>query len=122
MQNQAGFSNPFGAPQNPNMNQGYTGFQSFVPPPNSQIDPKASLHKSKIEPSTEKNPQKRKFKGKYELEATIPVKYNTVDYFMLVENVRINNETALRDMKRGKSSDILQEIMDSLEFLSYVQK
>ena len=41
---------------------------------------------------------------------------------MLVENVRINNETALRDMKRGKSSDILQEIMDSLEFLSYVQK
>ena len=122
MQNQAGFSNPFGEPQNQNMNQGYTGFQSFVPPSNPQVNPKASLHKSKIEPSTGNDPQKRKFKGKYELEATIPLKYNTVDYFMLVENVRINNENALREMKRGKSSDILQQILDSLEFLSYVQK
>ena len=126
-QNHAGFSNPFGEPQNPNMNQGYNGFQPFIPPstgpnPQSQINPKASIHKSKIEASTEKDPQKRKFKGKYELDATIPVKYNTVDYFMLVENVRINNETALREIKRGKSSDILEKILDSLEFLSYVQK
>ncbi len=41
---------------------------------------------------------------------------------MLVENVRINNEAALRDLKRGKASDILDQVLDSLEFLSYIQK
>ena len=138
MQNHhGGYSNPFGVSQNQNMNQGYTGFQSFVPnqqqqpytqPPQAQqqnpnmIKPKQSIHQSKIVPSNDKNPQKRLFKGKYELNCTIPVKYNTVDYFMLVENVRINNEVALREMKRGKASDILNQVLDSLEFLSYVQK
>ena len=91
-------------------------------PYQSVNQPKQSIRQSKIAASTDKNPQKRKFKGKYELECTIPVKYNTVDYFMLVENVRINNENALREMKRGKASDILNQVMDSLEFLSYVHK
>ena len=77
--------------------------------------------KSKVFPS-KTDPNKRLFKGKYELDATIPVKYNTVDYFMLVENVRINNEVALREMKRGKASDILNMVLDSLEFLSYIHK
>ena len=138
MQNHhGGYSNPFGVSQNQNMNQGYTGFQSFIPnqqqqpytqPPQAQQQnpnmskPKQSIHQSKIVPSNDKNPQKRLFKGKYELNCTIPVKYNTVDYFMLVENVRINNEVALREMKRGKASDILNQVLDSLEFLSYVQK
>ena len=136
MQNHhAGYSNPFGASQNPNMNQGYTGFQSFVPNQQPQTQqpqvpqynqninsPKQSIHQSKIAASNDRNPQKRLFKGKYELNATIPIKYNTVDYFMLVENVRINNEIALREMKRGKASDILNQVLDSLEFLSYVHK
>ena len=117
MQNHGGFSNPFGSSQNPSISQG-----QFFAPPSTVPNPKTSIHKSKIEASTEKDPQRRKFKGKYELDATIPVKYNTVDYFMLVENVRINNETALREIKRGKSSDILDHILDSLEFLSYVNK
>ena len=56
------------------------------------MNTKQLIHQSKIATSIDKNPQKRLFKGKYELNATIPVKYNTVDYFMLVENVRINNE------------------------------
>ena len=77
--------------------------------------------KSKVFPS-KTGPNKRLFKGKYELDATIPVKYNTVDYFVLVENVRINNEVALREMKRGKASDILNMVLDSLEFLSYIHK
>ena len=77
--------------------------------------------KSKVFPS-KTDPNKRLFKGKYELDATIPVKYNTVDYFVLVENVRINNEVALREMKRGKASDILNMVLDSLEFLSYIHK
>ena len=134
MQNHhGGYSNPFGASQNPNMNQGYTGFQSFVPNQQPQTQqpqvpqynqnmnsPKQSIHQSKIAASNDRNPQKRLFKGKYELNATIPVKYNTVDYFMLVENVRINNEQALRELKRGKASDILEQVLDSLEFLSYI--
>ena len=78
--------------------------------------------KSKVFPSTDKNPQKRMFKGKYELNAKIPIKYNSVDYFMLVENVRINNENALRELKRGKASDILNMVVDSLEFLNYIKK
>ena len=77
--------------------------------------------KSKVFPS-KTDPNKRLFKGKYELDATIPVKYNTVDYFMLVENVRINNENALREFKRGKAQDILDMVLDSLEFLSYIHK
>ena len=122
MQNHNGFSNPFGQSMNPMMNQGYTGYQSFVPPPTSHTQVQSAknplIHQSKI--FQDKNPQKRLFKGKYELNATIPVKYNTVDYFMLVENVRINNETALRELKRGKASDILEQVLDSLEFLSYI--
>ena len=122
MQNHNGFSNPFGQSQNPMMNQGYTGYQSFVPPQTSHTQVHSTknpiIHQSKI--FQDKNPQKRLFKGKYELNASIPVKYNTVDYFMLVENVRINNETALRELKRGKASDILEQVLDSLEFLSYI--
>ena len=138
MQNQyhGGFSNPFGTSQNQFMNQGYTGYQSFVPTQQPQIsqqpqfqqqsqsmpNPKVSIRQSKIAASTDNKPNKRLFKGKYELNATIPVKYNTVDYFMLVENVRINNENALRELKRGKASDILDQVLDSLEFLSYIHK
>ena len=33
-----------------------------------------------------------------------------------------NNEIALREMKRGKASDILNQVLDSLEFLCYVHK
>ena len=81
------------------------------------------VRKSKVFPSNDKkDPQKRMFKGKYELDAKIPIKYNSVDYFMLVENVRINNEAALREFKRGKASDILNMVLDSLEFLSYIHK
>ena len=78
--------------------------------------------KSLVVPSNDGNTKKRTFKGKYELNAVVPVKYNTVDYFMLVENVRINNENALRELKRGKASDILNTVLDSLEFLSYIHK
>ena len=123
-----GFSNPFGASQATNiMNQGgYTGFQSFVPQqPAKPQQPKQHIpgvRTSKIIPSGDRNPNKRTFKGKYELNCAIPVKYNSVDYFMLVENVRINNENALRELKRGKASQILDQILDSLEFLSYIHK
>ena len=128
-----GFSNPFGnsASTSNTFSQGYTGYNSFVKPkpqqnpnihPQQQINKKPGIRKSKIIASMDNNPKKRTFKGKYDLNCFIPVKYNTVDYFMLVENVRINNENALRDMKRGKASDILDKVLDSLEFLSYVHK
>ena len=130
MQNYNGFSNPFGPAIHPSqMPQGYTGYNSFItrdvqPQPQqskTQVISK-DIRKSKIQASTDGNPKKRCFKGKYALNATIPIKYNTVDYFMLVENVRINNENALRELKRGKAKDILNQVSDSLEFLSYVHK
>ena len=103
------YQNQFGGNNNMNYNQTQTGGMN-------------KARKSKVFPSNDRNPQKRTFKGKYELNAVVPVKYNTVDYFMLVENVRINNENALRELKRGKASDILNTVLDSLEFLSYIHK
>ena len=123
-----GFSNPFGNSANSNntFSQGYTGYNSFAVNPQPQQQPqtnqKPGIRKSKIIASKDKDPNKRIFKGKYDLNCKVPVKYNTVEYFMLIENVRINNENALRDMKRGKASDILEKVLDSLEFLSYVHK
>jgi len=146
--NNNGFSNPF-SNNNNNFNQGYNNNYNNPAPqyqqPNSQRQNNQyqnqyggnnnnknynqaqtggmnKARKSKVFPSNDRNPQKRTFKGKYELNAVIPVKFNTVDYFMLVENVRINNENALRELKRGKASDILNTVLDSLEFLSYIHK
>ena len=146
--NNNGFSNPFGNNnynQGNNFNQGNNNMQpqqQYQQPTSQRQNNMAQYQnqfggnnniqnqtggmnkprKSKVFPSSDRNPQKRTFKGKYELKATIPVKYNTVEYFMLVENVRINNEMALRELKRGKASDILNTVLDSLEFLSYIHK
>ena len=78
--------------------------------------------KSLVFPSKDGNKRKRIFKGKYQLTAYVPVKYKTVAYYMLIENVRLNNENALKSLKRSKASDVLNLILDSLEFLSYVHK
>jgi len=157
-QNNAGFSNPFGNQNNynnnmnNNFNQGMYQQppqhqppqhqypqqypqQQYQQPQQNKYNPQPQyqnqqgqggmnkVRKSKVFPSNDKkDPQKRVFKGKYELDAKIPIKYNSVDYFMLVENVRINNEAALREFKRGKASDILNMVLDSLEFLSYIHK
>ena len=157
-QNNAGFSNPFGNQNNynNNMNNNYNqGMyqqppqhqppqhqypqqypqQQYPQPQQNKYNPQPQyqnqqsqggmnkVRKSKVFPSNDKkDPQKRVFKGKYEKNKKIPIKYNSVDYFMLVENVRINNEAALREFKRGKASDILNMVLDSLEFLSYIHK
>ena len=78
--------------------------------------------KSLVCPSKDGNTKKRTFRGKYRLTTYIPVKYNTVPYFMLVENVRINNDNALKALKRGKVENVLNIVLDSLDFLSYVQQ
>ena len=126
------FNNPAPQVQQPNSQRQNNQYQNQFGGNNNNTNisnysqaPIASMNKarkSKVFPSNDRNPQKRTFKGKYELNAVVPVKYNTVDYFMLVENVRINNENALRELKRGKASDILNTVLDSLEFLSYIHK
>ena len=78
--------------------------------------------KSLVFPSQDGNQKKRTFKGKYKLTTYIPVKYNTVPYFMLIENVRINNDNALKALKRGKAENVLNLVLDSLDFLTYVHK
>ena len=78
--------------------------------------------KSLVCPTKDGNTKKRTFKGKYKLTTYIPVKYNTVPYFMLIENVRINNDNAKKELKRGKAANVLDLVLDSLDFLSYVQK
>ena len=145
------FSNPFGNNNNNNNannnnnfnnnNNNYGGYnqqpqqqQYQQPQPQQQYQPPQqqrnnfnnkqmnSARASKVLQSKDKNPNKRCFKGKYELNCAIPVKYQTVDYYMLVENVRLNNENALRNLKRGEAKDILNTVLDSLEFLSYIHK
>jgi hypothetical protein len=106
----------------PNSQPKYQNPNQFNYQPTTGNSGMTKPRKSKVFPSLDKNPRKRRFEGKYELNANIPIKYNTVDYFMLVENVRINNSNALRELKRGKASDILNSVMDSLEFLSYIHK
>ena len=131
--NSNGFSNPFGNNNNMqpqqhhqqpnsarnNQNQYQSQNHNQINTGNTGMN---KARKSKVFPSADRNPQKRTFKGKYELNAVVPIKYNSVDYFMLVENVRINNENALRELKRGKARDILNTVLDSLEFLSYIHK
>ncbi len=78
--------------------------------------------KSLVVPSNDGNTKKRTFKGKYKLTTYIPVKYNTVPYFMLVENVRINNDNAKKALKRDKAANVLNLVLDSLDFLSYIHK
>ena len=41
---------------------------------------------------------------------------------MLIENVRINNDNALKALKRGKAENVLNLVLDSLDFLTYVHK
>ena len=77
---------------------------------------------TEINTNKDGNTKKRTFKGKYRLTTYVPVKYNTVPYFMLVENVRINNDNAKKELKRGKAKDVLNLVLDSLDFLSYVHK
>ena len=77
---------------------------------------------SLVIPSKDGNNRKRTFKGKYRLTTYVPVKYNTVPYFMLIENVRINNDNAKKELKRGKAKNVLDLVLDSLDFLSYVNK
>ena len=112
-----------------NINHNYTANQ--INYQNDQNNYNISTHKNKsisyirksmVYPSKDGNKRKRTFKGKYELTAYVPVKYETVDYYMLVEDVRLNNEKALNSLKRSKAKDILNMVLDSLEFLSYVHK
>ena len=77
---------------------------------------------SLVVPSNDGNTKKRTFRGKYKLTTYIPVKYNTVPYFMLVENVRINNDNAKKALKRDKAENVLNLVLDSLDFLSYIHK
>ena len=112
---------------NVNSNHNYTTNQ--INSQNNQINYNMSIHKNKsinyirksmVYPSKDGDKRKRTFKGKYELTTYVPVKYETVDYYMLVEDVRLNNEKALNSIKRSKAKDILNMVLDSLEFLSYV--
>lgn len=103
-------------------NQPLTKPQNYNPVVYNIKKPNVGSPESKVLPSIDKNPNKRLFNGKYALNCNIPVKYQTVDYYMLVENVRINNDLAKRELKRGKVSDVLNIVKDSLEFLSYIHK
>ena len=91
---------------------------------------KPSMKKVKYEPAgprtqkvvNSKEKGKKDFKTKNPLTLPIPVKYKSVDYYKLVDNIRQNNDIALREFKKNRFDYALNSILDSLEFLSYIDK
>jgi len=62
------------------------------------------------------------FNAKNKLTLEVPVKFKTVDYYKLIDNIKINNETCMREFKKGRNDMALNLVVDSLEFLSYLDK
>ena len=62
------------------------------------------------------------FQTKNPLTLKVPVHYKTVDYFKLIDNIKQNNEIAMREFKKGRIDMTLNLVTDSLEFLSYIDK
>ena len=62
------------------------------------------------------------FQTKNPLTLKVPVHYKTVDYYKLVDNIRQNNDNALREFKKNRYDYALNSVLDSLEFLSYIDK
>jgi hypothetical protein len=95
---------------------------------NPQRNPK-NLKEKKYEPA---GPRKQKvhkknnntfnFDCKNPLTTTVPIRFKTVDYFKLIDNIKQNNETAIREFKKGRIDMTLNLVTDSLEFLSYLDK
>ena len=69
-----------------------------------------------------KNGNNFEFNAKNKLELEVPVKFKTVDYYKLIDNIKINNETCMREFKKGRNDLALNLVVDSLEFLSYLDK
>ena len=73
-----------------------------------------------------KDPKKKVFHFKATtMELPVPLKPKTIDYFKLLDNIKKNNEEALKVFKKGKkgerNKEVLNLIEDSLEFLSYIE-
>ena len=132
-----GYSNPFGNQGNMNNmgNNNMGGFpnQNMNNMQNNQMNKnisKPSMKKVKYEPAgprtqkvvNSKEKGKKDFKTKNPLTLPIPVKYKSVDYYKLVDNIRQNNDIALREFKKNRFDYALNSILDSLEFLSYIDK
>ena len=62
------------------------------------------------------------FNCKNPLTIPVPVQFKTVDYFKLIDNIKQNNEIAMREFKKGRIDMTLNLVTDSLEFLSYLDK
>ena len=112
---------------NPQINQNRNNMQ------NNQMNNnnfRTSMKKAKYEPAgprtqkvvDSKEKGKKDFKTKNPLTLPIPVKYKSVDYYKLVDNIRQNNDLALREFKKNRLDYALNSILDSLEFLSYIDK
>jgi hypothetical protein len=62
------------------------------------------------------------FNAKNKLNLTVPVHFKTVDYYKLIDNIKTNNEICMREFKKGRNDMALNLVVDSLEFLSYLDK
>ena len=69
-----------------------------------------------------KNGNNFDFNAKNHLNLNVPVHFKTVDYYRLIDNIKINNETCLREFKKGRNDMALNLVVDSLDFLSYLDK
>jgi hypothetical protein len=95
---------------------------------NNHINSK-NIKEKKYEPAgprtqkvIKKNNNVYQFNCKNPLTIPVPVRFKTVDYFKLIDNIKQNNEIAMREFKKGRIDMTLNLVTDSLEFLSYLDK
>ena len=113
---------------NNNMNNNQNMNNQNMNNQNNHINSK-NIKDKKYEPAgprtqkvVKKNNNIYNFNRKNPLTIPVPVKFKTVDYFKLIDNIKQNNEIAMREFKKGRIDMTLNLVTDSLEFLSYLDK
>ena len=113
---------------NNNMNNNQNMNNQNMNNQNNHINSK-NIKDKKYEPAgprtqkvVKKNNNIYNFNCKNPLTIPVPVKFKTVDYFKLIDNIKQNNEVAMREFKKGRIDMTLNLVTDSLEFLSYLDK
>jgi hypothetical protein len=113
---------------NNNMNNNQNMNNQNMNNQNNHINSK-NIKDKKYEPAgprtqkvVKKNNNIYNFNCKNPLTIPVPVKFKTVDYFKLIDNIKQNNEIAMREFKKGRIDMTLNLVTDSLEFLSYLDK
>jgi hypothetical protein len=148
--NQGGFSNPYGNPQQQHQQPQQYGYDNNMNNYNNnnniQMNPNYNPKKKGIRlkfggnkkdkqeqdiavgPRTSKVKDDPNNRGKKQFEfpntnlsVQVPVRSRTIEYYKVLDNIKKVNYEGLRSVKKGRLKEALNYIEDSLEYLKYVQ-